>query len=100
MTGPWLLRRLAGIADRRARFVSTLVALRSADDPEPLVAVGRWHGEILAAPSTEELVLGVYEKAVPAVKAALEKHLTDTNHLADQPSVRLCRIALMDVEDE
>jgi len=45
-----LLERLAGAAERRARFVSTLVALRSADDPEPLVAVGRWDGEILAAP--------------------------------------------------
>lgn len=46
-----LLQHLHGQADRRARFVSTLVALRSADDPEPLVAVGRWPGEILAAPS-------------------------------------------------
>jgi len=45
-----LLQRLHGVADRRAKFVSTLVAIRSADDPEPLVAVGRWHGEILAAP--------------------------------------------------
>jgi len=45
-----LLQRLQGNGDRRARFVSTLVALRSADDPEPLVAVGRWHGEILDAP--------------------------------------------------
>lgn len=45
-----LLQRLHGMADRRARFVSTLVALRSADDPEPLVAVGRWHGEILEQP--------------------------------------------------
>jgi len=45
-----LLKRLQGQADRRAKFVSTLVAIRSADDPEPLVAVGRWHGEILAAP--------------------------------------------------
>ena len=44
-----LLERLNGVADRRARFVSTLVAIRSADDPEPLVAVGRWQGEILAA---------------------------------------------------
>jgi len=35
---------------RRARFVCTLVALRSADDPEPLVAQGRWEGEILDAP--------------------------------------------------
>ena len=45
-----LLQRLRGIADRRAHFVSALVALRNADDPEPLVAVGRWEGEILDAP--------------------------------------------------
>lgn len=37
-------------AARRAHFVSTLVALRHADDPEPLVAVGRWAGQILTAP--------------------------------------------------
>ena len=45
-----LLERLHGARDRRARFVSTLVAIRAADDPEPLVAVGRWEGEILEAP--------------------------------------------------
>ena len=45
-----LLDQMQGIADRRARFVSALVALRSADDPEPLVALGRWHGEILREP--------------------------------------------------
>jgi XTP/dITP diphosphohydrolase len=44
-----LLERLHGTAERRARFVSTIVALRSADDPEPLIAVGRWEGEILPA---------------------------------------------------
>jgi XTP/dITP diphosphohydrolase len=44
-----LLQRLQGVADRRARFVSTLVAVRSADDPEPLIAFGRWNGEILTA---------------------------------------------------
>ena len=46
-----LLERLDGLSDRRARFISTLVAVRSADDPEPLVAVGRWFGEILRAPA-------------------------------------------------
>ena len=35
---------------RRASFVCTLVALRRADDPQPLVAIGRWQGEILDAP--------------------------------------------------
>ena len=42
-----LLRQLQGVADRRARFVSALVAVRSAEDPEPLVAFGRWEGEVL-----------------------------------------------------
>ena len=45
-----LLQRLPPHADRRAAFVSTLVALRHAADPEPLVACGRWAGEILHAP--------------------------------------------------
>jgi XTP/dITP diphosphohydrolase len=42
-----LLRNLAPHADRRAAFVCTLVALRHAADPEPLVACGRWPGVIL-----------------------------------------------------
>ena len=41
-----LLEQMQGIANRRAAMVSTLVALRSADDPEPLIAVGRVSGEI------------------------------------------------------
>lgn len=45
-----LLERLAGVADRRARFVAALVAVRSADDPEPLIAMGRWSGRVLEAP--------------------------------------------------
>jgi XTP/dITP diphosphohydrolase len=49
-----LLQALHGVADRRAAFVCTLVALRHADDPEPLVACGRWPGEILQAPSGHE----------------------------------------------
>lgn len=48
-----LLANMSAHADRRARFVGVLVAVRSADDPEPLVAVGRWHGELLAAPRGE-----------------------------------------------
>lgn len=45
-----LLERMHGIADRRCRFVSTLVALRHADDPEPLIAFGRWEATLLAQP--------------------------------------------------
>jgi XTP/dITP diphosphohydrolase len=45
-----LVQALAGHSNRRAFFASTLVAVRHAEDPMPLVAVGRWPGEILAAP--------------------------------------------------
>lgn len=45
-----LLQRMAGRDDRRARFVSTLVALRHAEDPEPLVATGRWSLELRHEP--------------------------------------------------
>lgn len=41
-----LLEQMKDVSNRRAAMVSTLVALRSADDPEPLVAVGRVSGEI------------------------------------------------------
>lgn len=45
-----LLEQLQGHTDRRARFVCALVAVRSAQDPEPLVALGRWAGEVLSGP--------------------------------------------------
>ena len=45
-----LLEQMEGIADRRAALVSTLVAVRSADDPEPLIACGRVAGEITREP--------------------------------------------------
>lgn len=45
-----LLEQMRHLDDRRAALVSTLVALRSADDPEPLIAVGRAPGEITRAP--------------------------------------------------
>jgi XTP/dITP diphosphohydrolase len=41
-----LLEQLRGVTNRRAALVSTLVAVRSKDDPEPLIAVGRAVGEI------------------------------------------------------
>src|SRR5258708_34498691 len=55
--------------------------------------------EILAAPSTEQLLAGVYEKALPALDAALAQHLADTNPLADAPSVRVCRFARLELAD-
>ena len=41
-----LLEQMKNVSLRRAALVSTLVAVRSAQDPEPLIAVGRVIGEI------------------------------------------------------
>lgn len=45
-----LLEQMQGVTQRRAAMVSTLVAVRAPDDPEPLVAVGRVVGEITREP--------------------------------------------------
>ncbi len=45
-----LLEQMAQVADRRAALVSTLVAVRTPQDPEPLIAVGRVRGEIAREP--------------------------------------------------
>lgn len=48
-----LLAALRDQAARQASFVSVLVAVRHADDPEPLIAQGRWAARILEAPLGE-----------------------------------------------
>ena len=45
-----LLEQMKELSNRRAALVSTLVAVRSAQDPEPLIAVGRVSGEISREP--------------------------------------------------
>lgn len=45
-----LLAELAGQTDRRAHYVAVIVFVRHADDPQPIVAEGEWHGEILTTP--------------------------------------------------
>ncbi len=42
-----LLAALAPHADRSAHFVSVIVLVRHADDPQPLIAEGEWHGQIV-----------------------------------------------------
>ncbi len=41
-----LLQDMQGVADRRAHYYCVLVLVHHADDPQPLIAEGEWHGEI------------------------------------------------------
>jgi hypothetical protein len=55
--------------------------------------------EILAAPTTAALLVGVYEKALPALDAALAHYQADTNPLTDAPSRRVCRFVRLELAD-
>jgi XTP/dITP diphosphohydrolase len=45
-----LVAALRGIPDRRAHYCCALVILRHADDAQPIIAEGIWHGTIIDAP--------------------------------------------------
>jgi XTP/dITP diphosphohydrolase len=45
-----LITALAGAADRSAHYYCVIVLVRHAADPEPLIAEGRWHGEVIESP--------------------------------------------------
>jgi len=65
--------------------------------PDPSLQI--FFDEILAAPTTAELIVGLYEKAFPALDAALARHVAETNPLTDAPSVRVCRFARLELAD-
>ncbi|WP_310447844.1 RdgB/HAM1 family non-canonical purine NTP pyrophosphatase [Thiobacillus sp.] len=45
-----LIAALAGETNRRAHYTCVMVYVRHPDDPEPVIAEGRWHGEIIDTP--------------------------------------------------
>lgn len=45
-----LIELLRPHRDRRAHYYCVIVLVRHAADPEPLIADGRWHGEVIDAP--------------------------------------------------
>ena len=65
----------------------------------PHPALGVFFDEILGTPSTEERVLGIYEKAFPAIRDAMRRYIEESHPLADAPSIRLCKHALVDIEE-
>lgn len=65
----------------------------------PDAALDLFLQETLCAPTTHELLLGVYEKALPALLAALERHAAETHPLADAPTIRTLRFARLELED-
>src|SRR5687768_2625826 len=68
-------------------------------DVVPHAALDIFFDEILAAPATDALLVGVYEHALPALRDSLQRHMDETNRLVDHPSFRLCRFALIEIDE-
>jgi hypothetical protein len=68
-------------------------------DSSPDSALDVFFDEIAAAPDSETLLVGLYLHALPALAAALRRHLDETNRLMDHPSYRICRFALIEVDE-
>lgn len=62
-------------------------------------ALDLFFDEILSAPTVEERMFGLYELAFPALEEGLRRYLEETHPLADHPSRRVCRLALVDLEE-
>jgi XTP/dITP diphosphohydrolase len=45
-----LIRELRGVANRRAHYTAVLALVTREDDPEPIIAEGRWYGEVIDTP--------------------------------------------------
>src|SRR5258708_1009503 len=87
MHGHYCAEHVAALRQRVGEMREPPLGLDVAPDP----ALEIFFDEILAAPTTEELLLGIYAHALPALGASPEKHRSVTNPLAEAPSVPLIK---------
>ncbi len=91
----WILaEHITFVRDRVAEMRHPPLGLDKVPDPH----LAHYFDEVLAAP-THELLHGLYGHALPALHAAMQRHLQETNALADHPTTRILRIALMELDD-
>lgn len=68
-------------------------------DVVPHIGLKLCADEVLAAPYTAALLLGLYEGLLPALAESLDRYVATTNLLADAPSVRVTRFCRLEVAD-
>lgn len=64
----------------------------------PHDALRLYFDEIQASPSAGALIHAIYRSALPALRDSMQRHLAETNHLADAPTCRVLKFALQDIE--
>ncbi len=55
--------------------------------------------EVLGSAGTGELLMGVYEVVLPALRDAMERHRGEAHVLADQPTRRALRLVALELEE-
>lgn len=68
-------------------------------DKIPDDSLATFFDEIQNSPSTQTLIVGLYQHALPQLVAGMQRYLKDTHPLADHPSIRLLRFALLELEE-
>lgn len=68
-------------------------------DEPPDDALNAFLEEVLRAGTTDELLIGVYAVALPALRDAYHRHIQHTNPLVDHPTIRFMRFALAEVAE-
>ncbi len=82
--------------DRRAHYYCVVVLVRHAEDPEPLIADGRWHGEVIESPrGTGGFGYDPYFLVPALAKTAAELEPTRKNALSHRGKALARLIALL-----
>ncbi|WP_438479382.1 hypothetical protein [Oleiharenicola lentus] len=68
-------------------------------DHTPSAALDLVFEELLAAPTTEALLAGVYAIVLPELRSSIQHHMAESNRLVDHPTFRICRFALSEVDE-
>ena len=91
-----LLADLGETCNRAAHVVSVIVLVRHAEDPQPLIAEGEWHGEILPALRGEGgfgydpmFYLAEYDKTAAELDAATKNCVSHRGQAMQQLIARL-----------
>ncbi len=90
----------AEAADQLRTRVSHLRTPLAAVGQEPVVILGLLMDELLHARSDCEWLAGVYTVIKPALIEAYQNHVKRTQQVVDQPTIRIMRTLLLDLEDQ
>lgn len=90
----------AEAADQLRSRISHLRTPLSAVGQEPDPALGLLMDELLHARSDCEWLAGVYKVIRPALIEAYRNHIQRTQQIVDQPTIRIMRVLLLDLEEQ